>query len=304
MPNFTNPAGISIEFDTFGDPESVPLLLVMGYTAQMIGWSEGFCQQLADGGHYVIRFDNRDCGLSTKFDGVEVDMEQILTALMLNQPELVHGKVPYTLSDMATDAWSVLDHLGLQRAHIIGASMGGMIVQTMAIENPERCFSLTSIMSMTGEVEFGQSAPEAQAALLSPSPTDRDDYLEAAVSTWTVWMSKKYRDPGKIRLRAGESYDRSLYPEGAPRQLGAIIASGSRADDLRTLTVPTLVIHGLDDTLITPSGGQRTAELIPNARLLMVNDMGHDLPEELWPHIVGEILNHTTSQAESAAPIR
>jgi pimeloyl-ACP methyl ester carboxylesterase len=293
MPQFTSPAGITIEFEAFGSPDSPPLLLVMGYTAQMIAWSVEFCEKLAAGGHYVIRFDNRDCGLSTKFDGVEVDLGQIMTAAMLNQPELIRDTVPYTLSDMADDGWALLDHLQIQRAHIIGASMGGMIVQTMAIEQPHRCLSLTSIMSMTGEIDFGQSAPEAQMALLTPGPTDRDGYIEASATTWTVWLSKKYRDPAKIRERAAESYDRSLYPEGGPRQMGAIVASGSRADGLRALNVPTLVIHGLDDTLIAPSGGQRTAELIPDARLLLVDDMGHDLPEELWPVLVPEILSHT-----------
>lgn len=293
MPSFTSPTGITIEFDTFGSREASTILLVMGYTAQMTGWPSDFCQRLADGGHHVIRFDNRDCGLSTKLHGVEVDVAQIMTAAMLNQPELVRDTVPYTLSDMADDGWALLDHLGVERAHIVGASMGGMIVQTMAVERPERCLSLTSIMSMTGEIEYGQATPEAQLALLTPSPTDRDAYIEAAATTWTVWMSKKHRDPHKIRLRAAESYDRSVYPEGGPRQLGAIVASGSRADKLRSLSVSSLVIHGLDDTLISPTGGQRTAELIPGARLELIADMGHDLPEELWPRITDEILRHT-----------
>ena len=300
MPSFTNPDGITLEYDTFGFPNGSPMLLVMGYTAQMTGWPVGFCQRLADAGHHVIRFDNRDCGLSTKHDGVAVDMDQILTALMLNRPELVVDQVPYTLSHMADDAWSVLDNLGIQRAHIVGASMGGMIVQTMAIEHPERCLSLTSIMSMTGEVEYGQSSPEVQAALLAPSPTDRDAYMQSAVDSWTIWMSKKYRDPDAIRARAGESFDRSFYPEGAARQLGAIVASGSRADALRSLNVPTLVIHGLDDTLITLSGGHRTAELVPGARLELIEDMGHDLPDPLWPALTGHIASHAASATGGA----
>ncbi len=298
MSSFTNPAGITLEYETFGSPSGSPLLLVMGYTAQMTGWPVGFCEHLADAGHFVIRFDNRDSGLSSKHDGVTVDMDQILTALMLNQPELLEGKVPYTLSDMATDAWSVLDHVGIARAHIVGASMGGMIVQTMAIEHPERCLSLTSIMSMTGEVEYGQSAPEAQAALLAPSPTEREAYVQSAADTWTIWMSKKYRDLDAIRQRAGESFDRSFYPEGASRQLGAIVASGSRAEGLQSLSVPTLVIHGLDDTLITPSGGQRTAELVPRARLELIEDMGHDLPDPLWVLLTGHITSHAAASAD------
>ena len=300
MSSFTNPAGITLEYDTFGSLKGSPMLLVMGYTAQMTGWPVGFCQRLADAGHHVIRFDNRDCGLSTKHDGVAVDMDQILTALMLNRPELVVDQVPYTLSHMADDAWSVLDNLGIQRAHIVGASMGGMIVQTMAIEHPERCLSLTSIMSMTGEVEYGQSSPEVQAALLAPSPTERGAYMQSAVDSWTIWMSKKYRDPEAIRARAGESFDRSFYPEGAARQLGAIVASGSRADALRSLNVPTLVIHGLDDTLITLSGGHRTAELVPGARLELIEDMGHDLPDPLWPALTGHIASHAASATVGA----
>jgi pimeloyl-ACP methyl ester carboxylesterase len=293
MTNFASSSGITIEFDTFGSADASPLLLVMGYTAQMTGWAVGFCQRLADAGHFVIRFDNRDCGLSTKFDGVNVDLGKIMLAAMMNQPESIHAEVPYTLSDMANDGWDLLDHLGIERAHIVGASMGGMIVQTMATEHPERTLSLTSIMSMTGEVEYGQSAPEAQLALMTPSPTEREAYIEASVTTWTVWMSKRYRDVDGIKQRAAESYDRSFYPEGAPRQMGAIVASGSRADALRALKIPTLVIHGLDDTLITPTGGQRTAELVPGARLELIEDMGHDLPEELWPTITSHILSHT-----------
>ena len=164
-----------------------------------------------------------------------------------------------------------------------------MIVQTIAIEHPHRTTALTSIMSMTGEVEFGQATPEAQAALLTPPPTDRQGYIDSS-SSWTVYMSKRHRNLDEVRRRAAESYDRSFYPEGSSRQLAAIIASGSRADGLRGLDVPTVVIHGHDDQLITPSGGQRTAELIPGAELVMVEDMGHDLPEPLWGTLVPTIL--------------
>jgi pimeloyl-ACP methyl ester carboxylesterase len=172
-------------------------------------------------------------------------------------------------------------------------SMGGMIVQTMAIEHPERVLTMTSIMSTTGEREYGQPAPEALAALLTPPPTERDDYIEAAASLTKVFASPRYFDPDKTKARAAASYDRSFYPEGASRQLAAIAASGHRADALRTLRVPTLVIHGAADTLITPSGGLRTAELIPGANLLLLDDMGHDLPEPLWPLIVDVINSHT-----------
>jgi pimeloyl-ACP methyl ester carboxylesterase len=265
----------------------------MGFTAQMTLWDERFCQMLADAGRYVIRFDNRDCGLSTKLDGVHVDILSIMMALGSGQP-LSHEGVPYVLSDMAADAFGVLDHLGVRQAHIVGASMGGMIVQTMAIEHPERVLTMTSIMSMTGEPEFGQPHPDAMQALLTVPPTDRAAYVDSAAVTTKVFSSPRYFDEAKVRERAAAAYDRSFYPEGASRQLAAIVTSGSRADGLRALRVPTLVIHGRADTLITPSGGERTAELVPAANLLMLNDMGHDLPEPLWPPIVDAIISHTT----------
>jgi pimeloyl-ACP methyl ester carboxylesterase len=284
--------GIELEYDTFGDPADPPILLVMGFTAQMTLWEEGFCQQLADHGHYVIRFDNRDCGLSTKLDGVKVDLAPLLEASAAgHRPRDV--EVPYLLSDMAADGLGLLDALGIERAHVVGASMGGMIVQTMAIEHPERVASMTSIMSTTGEAGIGQATPEAMSVLLTPPPSDRDAYIAHSVSTTKVYASKRYFDPDKVAKRAAAAYDRSFYPEGASRQLAAIICSGNRAKGLAALTTPTLVIHGYDDTLIDPSGAYRTAELVPGARLLMLKDMGHDLPEPLWPFITSVIAAHT-----------
>jgi len=200
--------------------------------------------------------------------------------------------VPYDLSDMAADAVGLLDHLSIDSAHIVGASMGGMIVQTMAIEHRVRVRTMTSIMSQPGDPDVGQPTAEAAAALLAPPPTSRDAYIESSVN-WMTWHSKKYRDAERTRADAARSFDRAFYPEGAPRQLAAIYASGRRSERLAALDVPTLVIHGRDDTLITPSGGERTAEVIPGAHLLMLADMGHDLPEPLWPLIVGSILSHT-----------
>jgi pimeloyl-ACP methyl ester carboxylesterase len=285
-----NSNGIELEYDSFGDPTDPALLLVMGFTAQMTAWEEAFCQRLAGGGRFVVRFDNRDCGLSTKLDGVTVDMGALL-GVMAGGPA---PAVPYLLSDMAADAIAVLDDLGIEQAHILGASMGGMIVQTIAIEHPERVLTLTSVMSTTGEPEYGQAKPEAMAALLTPPPADRAAYVQQALDTWKVFSSPRYYDPDKVAKRAGDGYDRSFYPEGAMRQLGAIVASGSRADGLQALSVPTLVIHGRADTLITLSGGNRTAELVPGANLLVLNDMGHDLPEPLWPVVVDAVLSHTT----------
>lgn len=283
--------GIEIEYDTFGDPGDPALLLVMGFTAQMTAWDERFCSMLADRGRYVIRFDNRDCGLSTKLDGVHVDILQVMMALGAGSPV---ANLPYSLSDMAADAVGLLDALGIRQAHIVGASMGGMIVQTMAIEHPERVLSLTSIMSTTGEPEYGQPHPEAMQVLLTPPPAERQAFIDQVVMGSKVFASPVYFDEATLRRRIGEGYDRSFYPEGASRQLAAIVGSGSRGEALKGVRVPTLVIHGRADTLIAPSGGERTAELVPGANLLMLNDMGHDLPEPLWPLIVDAIVSHTT----------
>jgi pimeloyl-ACP methyl ester carboxylesterase len=279
---------MDLEYDTFGSRDDPALLLVMGFTAQMTQWPDDFCRRLADGGLHVIRFDNRDCGLSTKLDGVQVDTGPVIAAALSGQAV---PPVPYTLSDMAADAIGLLDALGVERAHILGASMGGMIVQTMAIEHPQRVISLISVMSMTGEPGVGQATPESAAALLAPPPLDRQGYIDSAPS-WMIWHSKKYRNEARARQQAADSYDRMFYPEGASRQLAAIYASGSRVAGLSALNVPTLVIHGRDDTLITPSGGLRTAELIDGANLLLVADMGHDMPEELWPVLVDAITSH------------
>ena len=290
MPRAALPSGIEIEYDTFGSADDPALLLIMGFTAQMISWDEGFCRLLADGGRYVIRFDNRDCGLSTTLDGVEVDLGQVMTAAMAgNVPE-----VPYTLSDMAADAVGLLDQLGIERAHVLGASMGGMIAQTVAIEHPTRVASLISVMSMTGELEYGQATPEAMTVLMTPPPPDREGVIASAAGS-AVWSSRRWFDLTRARENYGRSYDRRFYPEGAPRQLAAIYASGPRTDTLPTVTAPTLVIHGLDDTLITPGGGERTAELVPGASLLMVAGMGHDLPVPLWPLLTGAILGFTAT---------
>jgi pimeloyl-ACP methyl ester carboxylesterase len=281
--------GIEIEYDTIGSPGDPALLLVMGYTAQLTAWDDGFCKLLADGGRFVIRFDNRDSGLSTKLDGQHVDVGAVVGAALTDQPL---PPVPYTLSDMAGDAIGLLDHLGIERAHVVGASMGGMIAQTIAIEHPERVLTLTSIMSNTGEPEYGQPTAETSAVLLSPPATDRAGYI-AESPKYMVWQSKKYRDADATKERAAADFDRSFYPEGGTRQLAAIYASGRRAAALQQLRVPTLVIHGRDDTLLAPSGGERTAELIDGAHLLLVADMGHDLPEPLWGFVAGTILAHT-----------
>jgi pimeloyl-ACP methyl ester carboxylesterase len=192
---------------------------------------------------------------------------------------------------MAADGIGLLDHLGIERAHVVGASMGGMIVQTMAIEHPERLLSMTSIMSTIGDTEYGRPEPEAIQVLLTPPPADRDGVIARSVNM-AVWASKRYFDAEATQRLAAFHYDRSFYPAGAPRQLAAIYASGDRSEALRSVRVPSLVIHGLDDTLINPSGGRRTAELIPGAHLLEVADMGHDMPVPLWPLLTAAINGH------------
>jgi pimeloyl-ACP methyl ester carboxylesterase len=280
---------IELEYDHFGNPTDPALLLIMGFTAQMVAWEEEFCQQLADRGHFVVRFDNRDCGLSTKLHGVPSNSDAVIMAAMM---ETEMPPVPYTLSDMAADAMKVLDHLNIERAHIMGASMGGMIAQTVAIEHPHRVKTLISVMSQPGELTVGQPTQEAMELIVTPAPSDRDEYI-AFAPKWQLWQSKKYRSDEVSRRNAIRDFDRSNYPEGGPRQMAAIYASGSRAEGLQKLQVPTLVIHGTDDQLITPSGGERTAELIPNSTLLMVEDMGHDMPQPLWPFYLDAISKHT-----------
>jgi pimeloyl-ACP methyl ester carboxylesterase len=279
--------GIDIEYEIFGAPDARPLLLIMGLGAQMIIWDDDFCEQLAARGHRVIRFDNRDIGLSTKLDAA--GMPNLVAAVgrrLLGKPV----GAPYTLSDMAADTAGLLDALGIETADIVGASMGGMIAQTMAIEHPSRVRTLTSIMSTTGEPDLPQPTPEATAALLTPVPTDRAGNVERAVRVARVIGSPGFPfDEAYVRRRAARAYDRGFYPAGTARQLLAIIASGSRKAALEAVRVPALVIHGSDDPLAPLAGGIDTAEAIPGAELLILEGMGHDLPQPLWPRIIDAI---------------
>ncbi len=289
MPRAALSSGIELEYSTTGDPSDPPLLAVNGYTSQLISWQRGYVDQLVAQGLFVIQFDNRDVGLSTKLDGQKVSPAKVLAAILDGEPV---PPVPYTLSDMAADGIGLLDHLGIDRAHIVGNSMGGMIVQTMAIEYPDRIASVTSVMSSTGDPRVGRPTAEVSEALLAPSPPDRDDYIAASLSS-QIWASKKYCDTKWLQELAAAQYDRCFYPEGATRQLAAIYASGDRSDRLATLGVPMLVIHGRDDTLITPEGGDRTAELVPGSKYLLLADMGHDHPRPLWPVLAEAIGGHT-----------
>jgi pimeloyl-ACP methyl ester carboxylesterase len=284
--------GVSITYETFGAPGDPPVLLVMGFGAQMIAWHEDFCSMLAGRERYVIRYDNRDCGLSSKLDDHPVDIGQLMATVSSGDIPAARAMIPYSLQDMADDGLGLLTALGIEKAHIVGASMGAMIAQAMAISHPARTATLTSMMSTTGEAAYGRPTPAAQQALFAPRPSDREGYIATSERELT-WSSRRYANLGVIRKLAAQSYDRAYYPAGAGRQLAAMLLAGSRADALKALNVPTLVIHGLDDTLIDPSGGRRTAELIPGARLLLIADMGHDRPRELWDDLCDAIEAHT-----------
>ncbi len=298
MARLSTPSGTTLEYETYGDPADPPLLLVMGFGTQLIGWPRAFSETLADGGRHVIAFDNRDTGLSQRFPEAAAPVTEIMAAASAGDFARARELAPYTLSDMAEDAVGLLSALNIEAAHVLGASMGGFIAQTMAIEHPERLLSLTSMMSSTGEPEYGQGAPESLQALLAPAPTEREAYIDSS-SRWLLWHSKRYPEAAATRAAAAEAFDRGLNPPGTTRQLAAMLASGPRAEGLRELTVPTLVIHGLDDTLIAPSGGERTAELVPGARLVLIPDMGHDRPEPLWDEICQPIWEHTAAAASA-----
>jgi len=284
--------GVSIAYETFGEPGDPPVLLVMGFGAQLIAWHEDFCSMLAGRGRYVIRYDNRDCGLSSRFDDHPVDVGRLIATVSRGDIPAARAMLPYSLQDMADDGLGLLTALGIEQAHVVGSSMGGMIAQAMAISQPARVLTLTSMMSSTGEPAYGRPSPAAQQALFDPRPADREGYIATSERELT-WSSRRYANLGAIRKLAAQSYDRGYYPAGVGRQLGAMLLAGSRADALRLLNVPTLVIHGLDDTLIDPSGGRRTAELIPGASLLLIADMGHDRPRELWDDLCDAIEAHT-----------
>ena len=287
--------GIQIEYETFGDQSDRPLLLVMGLGAQMIHWDTHFCQQLADTGHYVVRFDNRDAGLSQKIDDGDLfDMMALMADMMEgNEPE-----VPYTLDDMAADGIGLLDVLNIERAHIVGASLGGMVVQTMAINHPDRVSTLTSIMSTTGNPDLPSATEEAQVALMSQAEPN-----EAAVVKRTIDNAAVIGSPGfdfdveRATMRAIEAFSRCFCPEGTARQMAAIAVAGDRRARLQQLEVPALVIHGRDDCLIPVEGGIDTHAALNNADLMLIDGMGHDLPVGAWPGIIKGITTLTSTSS-------
>jgi pimeloyl-ACP methyl ester carboxylesterase len=292
--------GMELEYDTTGDPGASPLLLVMGLGAQMIAWDDEFCRRLAGAGFYVIRFDNRDVGLSTKVEPAGGFSVVAAIGALLSGGTV---DAPYLLTDMADDAFGLLDEIGVDRAHVVGASMGGMIAQTMAIARPERVATLTSIMSTTGHQDVGNATPEALAILMASPPSSRDEYVTNAIATSRLLHGPVLPfDEALAAARAGASFDRCFHPAGVGRQLVAILASGDRTSSLAEVRVPTLVIHGDADPLVNHSGGVATAEAVPEAELLTIEGMGHDLPVEKWDDVVDAIAAHTARAA--AAPAR
>ncbi len=289
MPNI-KANGIRIEYDTFGDRISPPLLLIRGLGTQMTDWEEDFCNLLADKGLFVIRFDNRDVGLSQKFEEYGVpDIMAALTASMQGK----EIQAPYSLDDMADDAIGLLDALEIKKAHIFGISMGSAITQIIGYRHPSRVLSLIPVMGSTGNPDLPPAKPEAWEVLLSPAPKQRDAYIEHyRRGQKVIWGNLPY-DEDDINKRAEVSYERSNYPQGVARQLVATIANGNRKPRLASITAPTLVIHGAEDPLIPFAGGMDTAKAIPGADLLKIEGMGHCLPRAAWPQIVGAIATLT-----------
>ena len=258
---------IELAYETFGDPADSAVVLIMGLGSQMIFWPEELCDLLAATTRFVIRFDNRDAGRSTVLDLGPPNFLQVAAG---------EAEAPYLLQHMAEDAVGLLDDLGIERAHIVGASMGGMVAQRVAIDHPERVLSLASIMSTTGDPEVGRTTPEAMAVLMTRPPSDRDGYVESTVAARAV-IGSQPPDEARTRDLAERAFDRGYHPDGTARQLAAIAASPDRTSELRRIEAPTVVIHGADDGLITVSGGEATAAAIPGSELLVLEGMGHDI---------------------------
>jgi len=267
--------GIEIEYETMGDPSARPLLLIGGLADQLIHWDDDLCRDLSRRGHFIIRYDNRDAGLSTKFD---------------------NAASPYTLEDMADDATGLLDALAIRKAHICGASMGGMIAQTVAIRHPSRVLSLISIYSTTGNKDLPGPRPDVMELLLAPAPSEREAYIEHMAALFRVMAGPGFPfDEGWTRMITAKAYDRCFCPEGTGRQLLAIMNQANRKKALASVTVPTLVIHGTDDPVVPVEAGIDTAQAVPGSELMLIEGMGHDLPHGgAWPRIVEAISAHTS----------
>jgi pimeloyl-ACP methyl ester carboxylesterase len=273
-------------YETFGDPADPALLLIMGLGTQMVGWPEEFCGMLAARGLFVIRYDNRDCGRSTRMRQFR---PPTLRQLLLRDKTAAG----YSMADMADDGAALLDHLGIDRAHVAGASMGGMIAQTMAVRHPSRVLSLASIMSNTGHLWKGVPGLRIYPVFMRRPAADRDAAIDSAVATFRLIGSPGFpRDEDELRRTLELSYERGYNPAGTARQLAAILAAGDRTEQLRGITAPTVVIHGTRDRMVMPSGGRETAKAIPGARLVMIEGMGHDLPRGAWDRIIDAIVSN------------
>jgi pimeloyl-ACP methyl ester carboxylesterase len=281
---------VELVYETIGDRGDPALLLVMGLGMQLINWDREFCEGLAERGFHVIRFDNRDAGLSTKIDAPVPNVMRAMAGLPIHAPYLLH--------DMADDSFGLLDQLDIKRAHVVGVSMGGMIAQTMAIHRPDRVLSLGSLLSTTGDRRVGTPKLRVWSVLMRRAPQERDAYIDYFVRVFRMIGSPRYPvEEERIREQAAATYDRCHYPAGTARQLAAILASGSRTAALRRLEVPTVVIHGKNDPLVPFRAGVATARAIPGAELVALPGMGHDLPRQLWPRFMDAI----TKNAERAA---
>jgi pimeloyl-ACP methyl ester carboxylesterase len=286
---------LEICFETFGDEADPAMLLVMGLGTQMLGWPDAFCELLASRGHFVIRYDNRDCGRSTHFDG---HRPPSVKQLLLRDRTCA----PYSLADMADDGIGVLDHLGLDTADVVGVSMGGMIAQTMAARHPDRVRSLASLMSNTGHRWRGMPGLRAYPIFLRMPVTTKDAAIDSVVATFKLIGSPDFPfDEDELRTVAERSYARGYDPSGTGRQLAAIIAAGDRTAEVAKITAPTLVVHGTRDVMVTPSGGKATARAIKGARLVLIDGMGHDLPRDLWDGIAGLIEGNIARAATQRA---
>lgn len=269
-------AEVELCYQTFGDPDAEPLLLVMGLGGPMTWWDPRLCELLARSGFFVIRYDNRDVGRSSRGRGV------VTRAMVIRAGLGRRTKAPYSIADMAGDAFGLLDHLGIDSAHVAGVSMGGMIAQSMAIATPGRVLSLVSIMSTTGRRTVGWQDPRLIPAMLAPRGTDKETYVRSARKVGQLIGSPGYPESEEsARARAEETYDRGLNPAGVMRQMLAVLTQPDRGRALHSLTMPAAVVHGMDDRLVHPSGGRATAQAIPGATLLLIPGMGHDLPVEL-----------------------
>ena len=278
-------------YQTFGSPEGEPLVLVMGLGGPMTWWDADFCTMLAEAGFHVVRFDNRDVGRSSRMRG-RVTRRQLVQAFLGRG-----GRAPYTLNDMAADAFGLMDHLGWESAHVVGVSMGGMIVQTMAIEQPGRVRSLTSIMSTLGKRSVGWQHPSLLPVLIAKRGAGREAYVESSAKTWKLIGSPAYPvDEDEARARAEETFDRGVSASGVMRQMVAILTQPDRSRDLTSVRVPTAVVHGAADKMVHVSGGRATARAIRGAELLVIDGMGHDMPAELYETFT-EVIRRTADRA-------